>query len=61
MICSLDRVPAGLLADCKTDGRGVINRARSHFSVISSQRSRKVCAGFSVERKFTLRMEVNAG
>lgn len=53
-------VPTGLWADCKTDGGGVINPAWSHFSVIFSTVFAKVCAGFSVERKFTLRMKVNA-
>lgn len=57
---SLGRVPAGLWADCKTDGGGVMNPARSHFSVIFSTAFAKVCAGFSVERKFTLRMKVSA-
>lgn len=57
---SLGREPAGLWADCKTDGGGVINPAWSHSSVIFSTVFTKVCAGFSVERKFTLRMKVNA-
>lgn len=57
---SLGRVPAGLWADCKTDGGGVRNPAWSHFSVIFSTVFPEVCAGFSVERKFTLRMKVNA-
>lgn len=34
IICTLAGEPAGLWADCKTDGRGFINRAWSHFSVI---------------------------
>lgn len=51
---SLGRVPAGLWADCKTDGGGgVVNRAWSHFSVIFSTVFTEECAGFSVERKFT--------
>lgn len=56
---SLGRVPAGLWVDCKTDGGGVINPAWSHFSVIFSTVFTKVCEGFRVERKFTLRMKVN--
>lgn len=56
---SLGRVPAGLWADCKTDGGAVINPAWSHLSVIFSAVFPKICAGFSVERKFTLRMKVN--
>lgn len=57
---SLGREPAGLWADCKTDGGSVMNPAWSHFSVIFSTVFTEVCAGFSVERKFTLRMKVNA-